>query len=706
MNMLRSRPIALLALQLGAIYLQAQVVMPTQNQPSFGQPSVGGNDIRNLRVRSQSADGSEVTLTLDYSYDGSSGSAARLLPVIAKKDQQKISSWFGADPVTIPAGHGTISIKVKFFNDEPGAPKELTTDRVRMLMLTDNGSSVIAQNNFTRTIHWGGPGSQPAESAEEARIREEAEAKRIDEEKAKLEAEAKVREQAAEARAKAEAEAKAREEAQLKAEQDSLAAIAKAKAEAEVRVREEARLKAEQEALAAAKAKAEAEVKAREEARLKVEQEALAAAKAKAEAEAKAREEAQLKAEQDRLAAIAKAKAEAEVRVREEARLKAEQEALAAAKAKAEAEVKAREEARLKVEQEALAAAKAKAEAEAKAREEAQLKAEQDRLAAIAKAKAETEARVREEARLKAEREALAAAKAKAEAEVKAREEARLKAEQEALAAAKAKAETEAKVRVSQPPPGSAASAFALSSAFRTKIVNVDIFSRTLDRTEMTISVDYDLSKEDGRPKMGVDVVSTDDPSVSGYFSCPAVDIGRRSHNTILFPVKLIAVAASAFRRATLPTDKIWIYLVDASGVKSYIFQSTMVLLWRVPGAANAGPAAAAPRQSGVQIESFKQNDLFGGYVIVKYNMPADGGRLHLRVVDSSNPSTEEWFANNDVSLKAGPGMQLVKIAALPGAKCPDVFKADTLEIQLLDEKGNILATARKDAAMTWAKRK
>jgi hypothetical protein len=627
MNMLRSRPIALLALQLGAIYLQAQVVMPTQNQPSFGQPSVGGNDIRNLRVRSQSADGSEVTLTLDYSYDGSSGSAARLLPVIAKKDQQKISSWFGADPVTIPAGHGTISIKVKFFNDEPGAPKELTTDRVRMLMLTDNGSSVIAQNNFTRTIHWGGPGSQPAESAEEARIREEAEAKRIDEEKAKLEAEAKVREQAAEARAKAEAEAKAREEAQLKAEQDSLAAIAKAKAEAEVRVREEARLKAEQEALAAAKAKAEAEVKAREEARLKVEQEALAAAKAKAEAEAKAREEAQLKAEQDRLAAIAKAKAE-------------------------------------------------------------------------------TEARVREEARLKAEREALAAAKAKAEAEVKAREEARLKAEQEALAAAKAKAETEAKVRVSQPPPGSAASAFALSSAFRTKIVNVDIFSRTLDRTEMTISVDYDLSKEDGRPKMGVDVVSTDDPSVSGYFSCPAVDIGRRSHNTILFPVKLIAVAASAFRRATLPTDKIWIYLVDASGVKSYIFQSTMVLLWRVPGAANAGPAAAAPRQSGVQIESFKQNDLFGGYVIVKYNMPADGGRLHLRVVDSSNPSTEEWFANNDVSLKAGPGMQLVKIAALPGAKCPDVFKADTLEIQLLDEKGNILATARKDAAMTWAKRK
>ena len=126
MNLLKSRHIALLALQLGAICLQAQVVMPMQNQPSFGQQAPGGNDIRNLHVRSQSADGSEVTLTLDYSYNGNSGSAARLLPVIARKDQQKISSWFGANPVTIPTGHGTISIKVKFFNDEPGAPTELT----------------------------------------------------------------------------------------------------------------------------------------------------------------------------------------------------------------------------------------------------------------------------------------------------------------------------------------------------------------------------------------------------------------------------------------------------------------------------------------------------------------------------------------------------------------------------------------------------
>jgi hypothetical protein len=131
-----------------------------------------------------------------------------------------------------------------------------------------------------------------------------------------------------------------------------------------------------------------------------------------------------------------------------------------------------------------------------------------------------------------------------------------------------------------------------------------------------------------------------------------------------------------------------------------------MILLWHVPGGGKAAPAAVAAPQSTVQIESFKQNDLFGGYVIVKYNLLADGGKLHLRVFDSSNPSSADWFANGDVALKSGPGMQLVKISVPPEAKSPDVFKVDTLEIQMLDDKGKILATGRKEVPMTWAKRK
>jgi hypothetical protein len=184
----------------------------------------------------------------------------------------------------------------------------------------------------------------------------------------------------------------------------------------------------------------------------------------------------------------------------------------------------------------------------------------------------------------------------------------------------------------------------------------------------------------------------------------------RSRHNSLLFPVKLGKAAAEAYQRPTLPTDKIWIYLVDSSGIKSYIYQGTMILLWHIPGAAHAAPASTAAAaivpQGSVEIESFKQNDLFGGYVIVKYDSPADGDKLHLRAYDSSNPVTADWFASNDVKLKSGPGVQLVKIAASTTANSPDLFKADTLEIQLLDGTGKILATGSKELPMTWAKRK
>jgi hypothetical protein len=332
------------------------------------------------------------------------------------------------------------------------------------------------------------------------------------------------------------------------------------------------------------------------------------------------------------------------------------------------------------------------------------LKAEQEGLAA----KAAAEAKALEEARFKAEQEKLAAeAKARANAAAKALEEARVKAEQERLAvAAKAKAEAEASVHVAQPAQGGMATSFVLASNFRTKVNNIDIVGRSLDRTEMTIGVDYDLAKEDGKTKMGVDFASTDDPSISGYFSSAVADVGHAGHNSVLIPVKLGAAAANAFKRAALPTDKIWIYLTDASGVKSYIFQGTMLLLWRVPGHSAAAQAADAAPHNTAQIESFKQNGLFDGYVIVKYNLLANGGRLHLRVFDSASPSAADWFANNDVALKSGPGMQLVKIAVSPEAKSPDVFKLDTLEIQMLDENGNTLATGRKETPMTWAKPK
>ncbi|HEY3915105.1 MAG TPA: hypothetical protein VGN61_11520 [Verrucomicrobiae bacterium] len=706
-----ARCIGLLLLPL-SVLAQPILIAPQQNQV------FPGSSLSNLRLLKQSANGTEAILTLSFVYDGLRGPTALLLPMITDRKDSKIAGWFGANPVTISSGRGTISLRVRFFNDDPGVPSELTTDHVRILMLTDGGNAVISEGIFPVTIRWGGSGTAPApdpQADEQARLKAEEE-KRIAEEHAKaeaaheaqLQAEAAAAEQArqdalakqlAQEKAKAETEAKAREEARLKAEAEAQArndaeakrvAEAKAKSEAEVKAREEARLEAaaEEKAIEDARLKAELEERARQEAAAK----RLAEAKAKVEAEAEAREEARLKAEveekarQDaaaKLFAEEKAKAEAEARAREEARLKAE------------AEEKARQE----VEAKRLAEEKAKAEAEAKSREETRLKAEAEaqarqeaaaKLLADEKAKAEAEAKAREEARLEAER--LAEEKAKAEAEAKAQAEAAKRLAEEKAAAANAVPKT----------------GFILSSTAKTKVTNLDVVNRNLDRTEMTIAVEYEYSKGDGPVRMGVDVATTSDPEVSRYFSCTPVNIGKGSRNFVMFPVKLDAAAAQSLKRSTLPTDKVWIYLVNGAGEKSYIFQGTMMLVWHIPGGEQEAPDAswAAAVRNTLEIESFKQNDLFSGYVTVKYNLRSAEGHLHLSVYDSANPGTASWFESDDIPIKSGPGLQLVRINVPKKALSPDAFKVDTVEIQMLDANGTLLASSHNQSPMSWAKPK
>ena len=475
-----SRGIGLLSLLL-ALALCAQPVLVQPQLQSFG-----GSSLENLRVIKQSADGTEVIFTVDFTYDGVNGPSARILPVIADKKQPKVSSWFGADPVTIGIGHGTISLRVKFFNDDPGVPPQITTDRVRILMLSDVGNSILTQGSFSRTINWGSAGAPPTTAPPPSEVQEQA------------------------------------------------------------------RLQAE-------------------------------AQKAKAAADETARQQA---AEAQRLA-----------------------------------------------------------EEKAKADEAARLQAAAD-------------------------------------------EKARQAAEAKPLAA-----------------PTATQDAFVISPTTRTKISNIDVVNRNMDRTEMTISVEYQYSKSDAMPRMGVDLTSTDEPSASSYFSSPVADLGRGNRNLVMFPVRLNPDAARSFQRTTLPTDKIWVYLTDRSGAKSYIFQGTMILVWHLPPAGPTAPVENVPGNS-AEIETFKQNDFFGGYITVKYNLTASAGRLHVRVFDSAQPAMADWFAPNDVPVKSGPGLQLVKIGVSPGANSPDVFNANTIEIQLLDDSGTLMASGQKQTPMSWAKPK
>src|SRR5688572_27225279 len=265
MKILKQVAVWLLVFQLcGLGPLLAQPVLIQPNDP-FGQRAPVVMGAENLRVSQQNADGTEALLTLDYTYDGFAGPVALILPVIGKRGQQGVGAWFGSDPVTVGSGRGTISVKVRYFNDEPGVPAMFTSDQVQIFILNRQGTARLFVVPFLKTIKWGSASARPApvpaalviSAVDTGQARRLAEEKRIAEEKAR--AEALAREEArkkAEAEAKEKirlaAEAKAREEARLKAdaEQKRLAEerrIAEEKAKTEALAREAARQTAEEE---------------------------------------------------------------------------------------------------------------------------------------------------------------------------------------------------------------------------------------------------------------------------------------------------------------------------------------------------------------------------------------------------------------------------------------------------------------------------
>ena len=176
------------------------IAQPIIIQQDTFRPATGGRTISNLRLVTQSSDGTEAVFAFDYTYDGLGGLSALILPVVEKRDQKGISAWFGVDPVTVAPGRGPLAVKIKYFNDEPGVPLQFTTDRIRMYFLDPSGTIVIGSSSFLRTVRWGSAtgtpatkgdreSRKPAESSskklarEEARRKAEAEAKRLAEEK-------------------------------------------------------------------------------------------------------------------------------------------------------------------------------------------------------------------------------------------------------------------------------------------------------------------------------------------------------------------------------------------------------------------------------------------------------------------------------------------------------------------------------------------
>ena len=165
-----------LALQLGGLPLAAQPVLTPPNP--FQPPA--GTGVANLRVTQQSKDGTEAVLTMDYTYDGFGGPTALAAPVIEKRDQKGVSGWFGADFASISRGRGIVSIKVRYFNDEPGVPPQFASDRLRILILNHNGTRVLSSIPFLKTIKWGSADAKPAVESISARAEEDRQARQAE----------------------------------------------------------------------------------------------------------------------------------------------------------------------------------------------------------------------------------------------------------------------------------------------------------------------------------------------------------------------------------------------------------------------------------------------------------------------------------------------------------------------------------------------
>lgn len=768
----------------GLAPLLAQPVLIQPNDP-FAQRLPVGSGVENLRVVEQNTDGTEALLTMDYTYDGFAGPIARLLPVIGKRNERGVSGWFGADPVTVGRGRGTISIKVRYFNDEPGVPPMFTSDQVRILVLNQMGTAQLSVVPFLKTIKWGSATARPAVTppavtapivsiVDQERVKKLAEEKRRAEEQARAEVEAREK-----ARLVAEAEAKTRQEAEQKAKAEALARdVARQKAEAEAqRIAAESKkaeeLKVAQErALALEKQRAETEAKrlaeekriaeekersealAREEARKKAEGEELVrkAAETKALAEAQAREEVRRRAEAEsrRLAEEKrladertrkeaeekeKTRLAAEARMREQERSKAEAEAKRLAQErriaeeKARAEALARDEARKKAATEELArkVAEAKAVADANAREDERLRAESEakrleeerKLAEakrlgeetdreIARLKAEVEARRLANEKRAAEEKALVESKAREEAEARVRQEAlaQTKAEEEARKLAEEKKQAEALVQAAANASGAAGSMPSLEMAqgMKTKITNVDVVNRSMDRTSMTFGVEFEYKDQISNPLVGVDVFRQADPGVGRYFLSKPSEIGRSRRNFALFPVKF-QPPTGAVNGAGFHTDKVMVYLQEKESARRYnIFPATMLLMWRAPG---SQAAAGQTDGNSVEIDDFKQNDASNGYVSIKYNLLSGQGRLRAKVYSAEKPESAAYFASATPNVKAGRGLQLIDVKVDENSKSPtDLVPADTIEIELLDSNGKVLAKISKQTAMVWSKPK
>jgi hypothetical protein len=118
-----------------------------------------------------------------------------------------------------------------------------------------------------------------------------------------------------------------------------------------------------------------------------------------------------------------------------------------------------------------------------------------------------------------------------------------------------------------------------LDPSLKTKVTNVDVVKRHVDRSEMTIGIEYEYRDEIPNAKIGVEILLESSPGVSRFFESRLADVGRR-RNFALFDVKFRPPPQAGVD--TLTTDKVIVFLEDGvAGQRYNLAKRTMLLAWK-----------------------------------------------------------------------------------------------------------------------------
>lgn len=365
------------------------------------------------------------------------------------------------------------------------------------------------------------------------------------------------------------------------------------------------------------------------------------------------------------------------------------------------------------------------AEREALARQEAERQArleadrlEKERLQAAAEAEKARLEMARQEAERKAlqEAEARKLAEEKAAAEEKARKLAADQAKAMELARQSAEkllnqspAESAPDATPPPPPSGSPEAVIREAGDARSKIKDLSVLSRSLDRTEATLGLEVQYREKNlNEPLLGVKVTRTGSPEAEKLFKAPPVDLeDSRSTSTFVLPVKFDPPDPTSSRYRRYATDQVSVFLADNRSQQQMELSEALVYLnWRAPGsdASSANQSAISGSvPGGLKVDTIKQYDVYSGYVTIHYELAKGPGRLKVVMYDTTNPLSYQWFDIEERRVPQGRGFELVKIKVKSTAQnATDLLSPNKMEIVLMDANNEVAGRTQQEMNINW----